>query len=52
VDRIIPALGYIPENIIVVSMRANAVKSDASPEEILRVGAFYDRLISQSKDWK
>lgn len=34
VDRIDPALGYIPGNLQVISFRANAMKSDASPEEL------------------
>lgn len=33
-DKIIPALGYIPGNVAVISMRANRLKSDASAEEL------------------
>lgn len=33
-DRIIPHLGYIPENIWVISLRANKIKNDASLEEL------------------
>jgi hypothetical protein len=33
-DRKIPALGYIPGNIFVISHRANRLKSDASPDEL------------------
>jgi hypothetical protein len=33
-DKIIPALGYIPGNVAVISMRANRLKSDASVEEL------------------
>lgn len=33
-DKIVPALGYIPGNVAVISMRANRLKSDASPEEL------------------
>lgn len=45
-DRIIPALGYIEGNIIVVSMLANRIKNDASPDEIRAVADFYSRLLS------
>jgi hypothetical protein len=48
-DRIIPELGYVRGNVIVVSLRANVVKSDATPEEIVQVGRFYESLLSPSK---
>jgi hypothetical protein len=34
-DRIIPELGYVKGNIEVISMKANAMKSNASIEELL-----------------
>lgn len=34
-DRIIPALGYTKGNVQVISTRANAMKQDASPAELL-----------------
>ena len=36
-DRMRPARGYVPGNIAVISMQANAVKSDANGELVLRV---------------
>ena len=39
-DRIVPALGYVPTNIRVISFRANRIKSDATPEELRRVLAY------------
>lgn len=33
-DRLVPALGYTPENIRWISKRANMIKQDATPEEI------------------
>lgn len=40
-DRVIPSLGYVPDNIIVVSWRANRLKSDASIDELARIYSFY-----------
>jgi len=36
-DRMRPARGYVPGNIAVISMRANAIKSDANGPQVLRV---------------
>lgn len=33
-DRIIPQLGYVPGNVAVVSLRANAIKKDSTLEEV------------------
>lgn len=46
IDRINPEIGYIPGNIIIVSNRANVIKNNATPEEIINVGTFYKDLIS------
>lgn len=40
VDRISPSLGYVQGNVRVISSRANAIKSDSTPEELLRVAAY------------
>ena len=39
-DRIDPALGYVPGNVRIISLRANRIKGDASPHEMLRVLAY------------
>ena len=40
-DKIIPALGYVPGNIVVVSHLANRIKSNATPAQLLAVAHFY-----------
>ena len=36
-DRISPELGYVKDNVRIISMKANRIKSDASAEEIEKV---------------
>ena len=43
-DRIIPKLGYVKGNVIIVSFKANLIKSSATPDEILKVAKFYRKL--------
>lgn len=40
-DRIEPSLGYVPGNVLVISNRANRLKSDASIEELRAIASFY-----------
>lgn len=40
-DRILPEVGYVRGNIVVISRRANRIKSDASVEELAAVTDFY-----------
>lgn len=44
IDRIIPGLGYVPGNVLVVSTRANRIKSDAGVHELTAIAKFYRRL--------
>jgi hypothetical protein len=44
IDRIDNSRGYTPDNIVVVSYRANRIKSDAKLGELLAVARFYERL--------
>jgi hypothetical protein len=37
--------GYVKDNIIVVSMRANRIKSGATVDEIRKVSDFYEKLL-------
>lgn len=43
-DRIDPARGYTPDNIVVISWRANKIKSDATVEELRRLAEFFLNL--------
>lgn len=41
IDRVIPAKGYVPGNIKVISMRANRIKTDSTIEELEKVLQYY-----------
>jgi len=43
-DRIIPSLGYVKGNIIVISFRTNRLKQNASLQELRQITAFYNLL--------
>jgi hypothetical protein len=43
-DKIVPELGYVPGNVIVVSRRANDLKKDATLDELRRLASFYSTL--------
>jgi hypothetical protein len=42
-DRIHPSKGYVRGNVLVVSSRANTLKNDATPEEMMSLALFYQR---------
>ncbi len=44
IDRIIPALGYVKENVIVISTRANRIKNNSTVEELGKLYTFYRGL--------
>lgn len=46
-DRVIPELGYVPGNIIVISNRANRMKSNGSWRELRLLVDFYEEHITQ-----
>ena len=46
-DRLIPELGYVKGNIAVVSTRANTLKRDATPEELMKVAKFYEKVFKE-----
>lgn len=47
VDRIDNDRGYTPDNVVVVSMRANQLKGTATVEELEKVLFFYKGLLSK-----
>jgi hypothetical protein len=46
IDRLIPELGYTPENCRVISNRANMIKSNASVEELRLVADWLEKELS------
>ena len=46
-DKIVPELGYVPGNVIVISRRANRIKSNASWHELRLLVDFYEQHITQ-----
>lgn len=45
-DKIIPKLGYVRGNVLIVSMRANRLKSDATVAELRQMAEFYETFIN------
>lgn len=39
-DRIVPSLGYVPSNVVVISNRANRAKSDLTADEVEALAEF------------
>lgn len=50
VDRIIPELGYVKGNIIIVSYKANRIKNNATINELVLVAEFYKRFADDSRE--
>ena len=44
-DRVIPNIGYTPDNTVVCCYRCNAVKNNASPEELLALAVAVERIV-------
>lgn len=47
-DRIIPEKGYVKGNIIVISNKANMMKYNATPEEMIKMGEFAKKLLEEA----
>ena len=48
-DRVVPPMGYVRGNVIVLSTRANRIKNDATAHELKSIAEFLENLIS--KEW-
>lgn len=46
-DRVVPLLGYVPGNILIISNRANRIKNDATIDELRMVADFFADHISK-----
>jgi len=46
-DRLLPELGYIPGNVVVVSLKANVMKNNGTLEDIKSVYNFYTNLYNE-----
>jgi hypothetical protein len=47
-DRVVPLLGYVKGNVIVISNRANRIKNNASVHELRAVANFFEQHITGS----
>jgi len=47
-DRVIPLLGYVRGNILVISNRANRIKNNATIPELRAVASFFEAYISKT----
>lgn len=47
-DRVVPLLGYVPGNILVISNRANRIKNNATIQELRTVADFFEHHIRNS----
>ncbi len=48
-DRIIPSKGYVPGNVVVISGRANRIKSDAAVWELFEVGRWLFNMLKDNE---
>lgn len=48
-DRVVPPMGYVRGNVLVISNRANRIKNDATTAELLQVAHFFEHHMS--KKW-
>jgi hypothetical protein len=46
IDRIDSTKGYVSGNVIIVSWKANRIKTNATPDELIKVARFYQSLTS------
>jgi hypothetical protein len=49
IDRLIPAKGYVKDNIRIISNKANRLKNDSTLEELLQIIAYLEREVKLPK---
>ena len=49
-DRIIPALGYVPGNLAIISKKANTIKHNGCLEELKLVCEYVERALTNPKN--
>lgn len=47
IDRLIPELGYVPGNVMIISSRANRIKNDSNLEELLKVATWVESRLTE-----
>jgi hypothetical protein len=47
-DRVLPMLGYVPGNVLVISNRANRIKNNATIQELRQVADFFEHHITNN----
>jgi hypothetical protein len=47
IDRIDPSVGYVPGNVMIISFRANAMKRNATPQELVLLGEHGKRILER-----
>ena len=48
-DRLVPALGYVESNLVLSCYRCNAIKGDATPDELLNIATVAAALIAERR---
>ena len=47
-DRINSELGYVKENVQIVSMLANLIMSSATPDQVIQVGNYFKKIVEKN----
>ncbi len=49
-DRVIPERGYVPNNVQIISWRANRIKSNATPAELMMLVKYIQEHVSHEQN--
>jgi hypothetical protein len=47
IDRLIPELGYVAGNVMIISTRANRIKNDSNLEELVKVATWVESRLTE-----